>query len=137
MLYAGYYVAELLNEFTDDADPHPDLFDAADETLQPARADDRTRGCAGLAFEMTALRILGHQPALAHCRNVAGKSGQAPVSFGQLAGGVCCTVQAGQATCGIGLASGHRSTRGSGTGTTSVGRTWLWIDERWASFAAS
>ena len=33
-LYAGYYVAELLNEFTDDADPHPDLFDAADETLR-------------------------------------------------------------------------------------------------------
>src|SRR5580658_455875 len=32
-LYAGYYVAELLTEFTDDSDPHPQLFDAASETL--------------------------------------------------------------------------------------------------------
>ena len=29
-LYAAYYVAELLNELTDDYDPHPELFDAAD-----------------------------------------------------------------------------------------------------------
>ena len=32
-LYAGYYVAELLGELTDDDDPHPELFDLADETL--------------------------------------------------------------------------------------------------------
>src|SRR5215468_5196458 len=32
-LYAGYYVAELLNEFTDDYDPHAQLFDLADQTL--------------------------------------------------------------------------------------------------------
>src|SRR6478672_5481893 len=29
-LYAAYYVAELLGELTDDYDPHPELFDAAD-----------------------------------------------------------------------------------------------------------
>ena len=33
-LYAGYYVAELLTELTDDSDPSPELFDAAVETLQ-------------------------------------------------------------------------------------------------------
>src|SRR6202158_5112977 len=33
-LYAGYYVAELLTELTDDYDPHPELFDAAAETLR-------------------------------------------------------------------------------------------------------
>src|SRR5580698_9751588 len=32
-LYAAYYLAELLNELTDAADPHPELFDAADSTL--------------------------------------------------------------------------------------------------------
>src|SRR3974390_3275939 len=32
-LYAGYYVAELLGDLTDDNDPHPELFDLADETL--------------------------------------------------------------------------------------------------------
>jgi DNA repair protein RecO (recombination protein O) len=33
-LYAGYYVAELLNELTDDSDPHPELFDQAIHTLE-------------------------------------------------------------------------------------------------------
>ena len=28
-LYAAYFVAELLNELTDDGDPHPELFDRA------------------------------------------------------------------------------------------------------------
>ena len=32
-LNAGYYVAELLSELTDDYDPHPALFDLADQTL--------------------------------------------------------------------------------------------------------
>src|SRR6476469_3404959 len=33
-LYAGYYVAELLADGTQDYDPHPPLFDAALETLR-------------------------------------------------------------------------------------------------------
>src|SRR4051795_2747831 len=33
-LYAGYYVAELLADGTQDYDPHPALFDAALETLR-------------------------------------------------------------------------------------------------------
>src|SRR5580698_2063003 len=32
-LYAGYYVAELLSELTDDYDPNPALFDLAEEIL--------------------------------------------------------------------------------------------------------
>ena len=32
-LYAGYYVIELLREMTEDYDPHPELFDIADQTL--------------------------------------------------------------------------------------------------------
>ena len=33
-LYAGYYVAELLADGTQDYDPHPSLFDAALESLR-------------------------------------------------------------------------------------------------------
>src|SRR4051795_8907449 len=33
-LYAGYYVAELLADWTEDYDPHPTLFDEALETLR-------------------------------------------------------------------------------------------------------
>src|SRR5436853_5324171 len=33
-LYAGYYVAELLSDWTEDYDPHPALFDEAHDTLQ-------------------------------------------------------------------------------------------------------
>ena len=33
-LYAGYYVAELLSDGTQDYDPHPELFDAALDTLR-------------------------------------------------------------------------------------------------------
>src|SRR5262249_41839353 len=32
-LYAGYYIAELLSDWTEDYDPHPTLFDEALETL--------------------------------------------------------------------------------------------------------
>src|ERR1051325_10432119 len=43
-LYAGYYVAELLADGTQDYDPHPPLFDAAVATLRRlgARREDPT-----------------------------------------------------------------------------------------------
>ena len=39
-LYAGYYVAELLGDLTDENDPHPELFDLADETLAALAAGE-------------------------------------------------------------------------------------------------
>ena len=42
-LYAAYYVAELLNELTDDYDPHPELFDAADRNAGRAAYFERGR----------------------------------------------------------------------------------------------
>ena len=44
-LYAAYYVAELLNELTDDYDPHPELFDAAVETLAACARRARSIEC--------------------------------------------------------------------------------------------
>jgi DNA repair protein RecO (recombination protein O) len=90
-LYAGYYVAELVGALTDQYDPHPQLFDLADETLAALSAGEavvyRT-----IRFELGTLRILGHLPSLELC---VGCSRTVPlegrVAFGQLDGGVLCT----------------------------------------------
>jgi DNA repair protein RecO (recombination protein O) len=89
-LYSAYYVAELLGDMADDYDPHPELFDAAAAALFALR----TKGNAAssvLRFEMTALRVLGHLPALdvcAECGRSLDLSGRVP--FGMLAGGAMC-----------------------------------------------
>jgi DNA repair protein RecO (recombination protein O) len=89
-LYAGYYVAELLNELTDVGDPHPDLFASANRTLDELG----TTAAAGrrvLRFELTALRLLGHTPVLDQCSG-CGKpiEPRGQVAFGLLDGGVLC-----------------------------------------------
>ena len=89
-LYAGYYVAELLGELTDEDDPHPELFDLAEETLQALAAGDAVPRQI-VRFELGALRLLGHMPALeqcAECGTPVATTGR--VAFGQLQGGVLC-----------------------------------------------
>ncbi|HUT12007.1 MAG TPA: DNA repair protein RecO [Thermoguttaceae bacterium] len=89
-LYAGYYVAELLNELTHDDDPHPELFDLADETLEALAAGEPVRRRV-IRFELGTLRLLGYIPSLDRCVEcgiaveVAGR-----LAFGQLDGGVLC-----------------------------------------------
>ncbi len=88
-LYAAYYVAELLDELTDDYDPHPALFDMADETLAVLGG---AGGAATLVrFELAALREVGHLPTLSECAE-CGKAVEATgrVPFSQAAGGVLC-----------------------------------------------
>lgn len=89
-LYAGYYVAELLQQLTDLSDPHPDLFDAADRTLLALDGDGDVAGEV-LKFEVVLLRLLGFLPALDACV-VCGTpvAADGRVLFGQLAGGVLC-----------------------------------------------
>ncbi len=65
-LYAAYYVAELLNEITDDYDSHPRLFDAADATLV-ALSGQGSVASALVRFELAALREIG---TFAHARRV-------------------------------------------------------------------
>ncbi len=95
-LYAGYYIAELLGKLTDNYDPHPELFDQADEALSALRAGaDPVRRV--FRFELMALRLLGHLPSLdgcAECGVAVQPVGRVP--FGLLAGGVLC------ANCRIG-----------------------------------
>jgi DNA repair protein RecO (recombination protein O) len=89
-LYAAYYVAELLGELTDQYDPHPELFDLADESLAALSAGEPVAGRV-LRFELGALRSLGHLPSFETCVEcgepvpLVGR-----VAFGQLDGGVLC-----------------------------------------------
>lgn len=89
-LYAGYYVAELLDALTDDDDPHPELFDAAEQTLR-ALESDVPPARAVLRFELAALRLLGHWPSLDACVE-CGKpiAGGERVSFALVGGGALC-----------------------------------------------
>lgn len=65
-LYAGYYVAELLLGLTEDYDPHPGLYDAAQEVLE-LFADSRMTPAAVLRFEFVLLREIGQLPDLESC----------------------------------------------------------------------
>ncbi|MGE0608744.1 MAG: DNA repair protein RecO [Pirellulales bacterium] len=88
--YAGYYIAELLNELTDDYDPHPLLFDAARQALAGLRAEIPVAPLL-LRFELVALRLLGHLPVLASCSECGDAvEPRGRVAFGQLSGGVLC-----------------------------------------------
>jgi len=65
-LYAGYYVAELLCDLTEEYDPHPDLFDEACNTLQSlAEGPDANR--TAIRFELAVLREIGQLPAFDVC----------------------------------------------------------------------
>jgi DNA repair protein RecO (recombination protein O) len=89
-LYAGYYVAELLNGLTDLHDPHPRLFDAARITLRHL-GEPELRARRVLRFELACLRELGLMPALercAHCGAAVDPSER--TWFGLASGGVLC-----------------------------------------------
>jgi DNA repair protein RecO (recombination protein O) len=94
VLYAAYYIAELLSDWTEDFDPHPNLFDEALAAL-------RTLGGAGVAtgmrlarFEMVLLRELGYSPILTGCaacgRPRDGKTIDKCLIFSPAAGGLLC-----------------------------------------------
>ena len=64
--YGGYYVAELLQGLTEDYDPHPRLYEAAEETLDRLCRQDEPRQ-AILRFELILLQELGLLPPLDSC----------------------------------------------------------------------
>src|SRR5437868_13600241 len=64
-LYAGYYLAELLADWTEDYDPHPTLFDEALATLEALGTSllGQQQSVTGLRlarFELVLLRELGY-----------------------------------------------------------------------------
>src|SRR5262245_45614542 len=63
-LYAGYYIAELLGDLTEDYDPHPNLFDEALAALETLGTKGVLAGPRLARFEITLLRELGYMPSL-------------------------------------------------------------------------
>ena len=88
-LYAGDYVAELLRELTDEYDPHPELFDLAEETLEALSAGEAVPRRV-LRFELGTLRLLGHMPSLDACVECGKPVAAERVAFGLGDGGVLC-----------------------------------------------
>jgi DNA repair protein RecO (recombination protein O) len=91
-LNAGYYVAELLADGTQDYDPHPALFDAAVHTLRSLSAP-RALALAS-RFELAWLKELGYSPRLDACAVCGADDGltdpDGRVVYGPTAGGVLC-----------------------------------------------
>ena len=93
-LYAGYYVAELLSELTDEDDPHPELFDLADETLEGLAAGEAVPRRI-VRFELGALRLLGHMPSLEYCAE-CGAAVATPVASPSAKSKAACCVQSAE-----------------------------------------
>ena len=92
-LYAGYYVAELLSDGTQDYDPHPPLFDAALATLRSLGEPGVRASLAVIRFELVWLHELGYSPRLdvcAGCQTVI-VPGVVRVAYSPSAGGVLCS----------------------------------------------
>ncbi len=92
-MFAGCYVAELLNDLTHSHDPHPKLFEAAVITLRNMTDPELLRRRV-LRFELAMLRELGLMPSLDHCVHCGSESAIAQasdrVAFGLAVGGVLC-----------------------------------------------
>jgi DNA repair protein RecO (recombination protein O) len=129
-LYAGYYVAELLGELTDEDDPHPELFDLADETLAALAAGERVAQWM-MRFELGALRLLGHMPSLDACVECgAAVAAAGRVAFGLLDGGVLCPKCRGGKKQVVTLSGGVLRTMGQLADSDSMAWRRLEIDAR-------
>jgi DNA repair protein RecO (recombination protein O) len=90
-LYAGYYVAELLNHLTEEYDPCPELYDAAVRTLQRLESD-APPDVTILRFELILLQQFGHLPAFDECVTCRSPitPQSSPLSFWVSQGGLLC-----------------------------------------------
>jgi len=87
-LYAGYYVAELLSDGTQDYDPHPLLFDAALDTLR-GLGESGDAPAAVSRFELVWLKELGYSPRLSACAG-CGRELSGPAGYSPTVGGAVC-----------------------------------------------
>jgi DNA repair protein RecO (recombination protein O) len=96
-LYAAYYVAELLSDWTEDYDPHPRLFDEALATLETLGTKSAATGPRLARFEMVLLRELGYRPVLENCAVCTTAVCGPKLAFSAAAAGmVCPACQSGQ-----------------------------------------
>ncbi len=87
-LYAAYYMAELLSDWTEDYDPHPVLYD---ETLAAlAELGGGNQGMRLARYECVLLAELGYSPHLDACTGCGATPEGAERIFSALAGGLVC-----------------------------------------------
>lgn len=104
--YKASYIAELLNEFTEESDPSEQLFDICLNTLIGISLDEDTT-IRLLAFELKMLRILGYLPELGYCVNCKNSIEQiSKVHFDAKEGGVLCKACQGISKNGIVIPTG-------------------------------
>lgn len=89
-LFAGYYLAELLDSFTPEMGPHAEVFDLAVLTLRQLQTGARAEW-ATLRFEVALLRALGHLGRFDAC-SVCGRviPWQEPARLTESGGGLTC-----------------------------------------------
>src|SRR5262249_20752394 len=89
-LYAAYYIAELLADWTEDYDAHPSLFDEVLATLRTLGTPGTVTGLRLARFELVMLRELGYSPSLDTCVGCGQVPAEAGLAFSPAAGGVLC-----------------------------------------------
>jgi DNA repair protein RecO (recombination protein O) len=98
-LYAAYYIAELLADWTGEDDPHPVLFDEARATLECLGMPEVTTGPRLARFEWVLLHEFGYRPTPEACAVCAAPLGPPWFTFCAPVGGmVCAACQAGSAS---------------------------------------
>lgn len=91
-LYSGYYIAELLMNLTDEMDPHPELFEIAQQSLRLIEDSSTAFEPVILRYELAILRETGHLPSMNQCVGCGSQIGEFPrVSMGLQAGGILCS----------------------------------------------
>jgi DNA repair protein RecO (recombination protein O) len=89
-LYAAYYIAELLADWTEDYDPHPALFDEARAALRELGQAPHQTGPRLARFELVLLRELGYRPVLESCTGCGAAIEGERLAFSAATGGVLC-----------------------------------------------
>ena len=89
-LYAAYYVAEMLGDWTQDHDPHAKLFEEAIVTLRNLGQPGVVTGACLAHFELVLLRELGYCPALDFCADCGAALSGKGLAFSAAGGGVLC-----------------------------------------------
>jgi DNA repair protein RecO (recombination protein O) len=90
-LYAGYYIAELLGDWSEDHDPHPALYDETLATLETLGKPGLAVGPRLMRFELVLLREFGYEPALEECAVCGAGDMNMERQFSAAAGGAVCT----------------------------------------------
>jgi DNA repair protein RecO (recombination protein O) len=87
-LYAAYYMAELLSDWTEDYDPHPTLYDETIAAL--AELGGKNQDMRLARYECVLFAELGYSPSLDACAGCGSAANGGELFFSALGGGILC-----------------------------------------------